>query len=98
MKRFFADLLLIAVFVMIGSYLVNQEPKASRFQIEDKVSLFEQEITRQEVLDKKVDAIGLNTIEENNAGKIAKGASEAIVTGIDSSVRIFFYVFDGLLS
>lgn len=96
MKRFVVDLMLIAMFVTIGSYMMQRDALSSKEKLDDEVLQFEERILKEEALETNKKTKSLNKIEENRAGKLAQGASEMVVTGIDTSIRVLYEMFDGL--
>ena len=71
MKRFLADALLVWLVISLMTYINEDDPQPD---VNERITEFEDEIARHEVVTQKVDTTRLNPIHENHAARMAQAA------------------------
>ncbi len=90
MRRFFIDLLLILIFVLVGRELIDE---SENYTIEDKLDAFNQKVERNEPLD-HLSSLHLNQTEENMAGKLGNTLSDVIYETVYGTMEMIALIFD----
>ncbi len=96
MKRLLIDVIFVFILIYLGTNLKTDNTKILEQNVDEKIENFEDIIAQKKEVKSQVNPVTLNEIHENNASKIAKGASELIVDMIDTSVQIISEVYKGI--
>lgn len=96
MKRLLVDIIFVFILIYLGSHISKQDNTPKDQTIEDKITNFEDMVAQKKEVQSQVEASPLNEIHENNASKMARGASEFVVDVIDTSMQIISEIYKGI--
>ena len=89
-RRFLIDLIIIAIFVLLGRELLNQK---SALSIEERIDRFNEQVEQGQIIE-NVSNIHLNQTDENIAGKLGELLSGWITDGVSYTMEMIALFFD----